>query len=85
MDNDKTLPLLARTAISHVEAGADIVAPSDMMDFRVGVIRRALDEQEAWIVRYVVEIALVAGIGEFVEHHDAQVGACQGEAADTAY
>jgi porphobilinogen synthase len=45
VDNDKTLPLLARTAISHVEAGADIVAPSDMMDFRVGVIRRALDER----------------------------------------
>ncbi|MBI4161093.1 MAG: porphobilinogen synthase, partial [Acidobacteria bacterium] len=43
VDNDATLPLLARTAVSHAEAGADIVAPSDMMDGRVGTIRRALD------------------------------------------
>ena len=45
VDNDKTLPLLARMAISHVEAGADIVAPSDMMDGRVSTIRQALDEK----------------------------------------
>ncbi|WP_130863032.1 porphobilinogen synthase [Bacilliculturomica massiliensis] len=44
VDNDKTLPLLARTAVSQVEAGADMVAPSDMMDGRVAVIRQALDE-----------------------------------------
>jgi porphobilinogen synthase len=44
VDNDATLPLLARTALSHVEAGADMVAPSDMMDGRVAAIRRALDE-----------------------------------------
>ncbi len=43
VDNDQTLPLLARIALSHVEAGADIVAPSDMMDGRVKVIREALD------------------------------------------
>jgi len=42
--NDPTLKLLARTAASHVEAGADIVAPSDMMDGRVRAIRRALDQ-----------------------------------------
>ncbi len=42
--NDPTLELLARTAVSHAEAGADMIAPSDMMDGRVGVIRRALDE-----------------------------------------
>ncbi|MBA2476391.1 MAG: porphobilinogen synthase [Actinobacteria bacterium] len=42
--NDETLELLARTAVSHVEAGADAVAPSDMMDGRVGAIRGALDE-----------------------------------------
>lgn len=42
--NDPTLRLLARSAVSHAEAGADIVAPSDMMDGRVGAIRRALDE-----------------------------------------
>ncbi|MFC2073130.1 porphobilinogen synthase, partial [Chloroflexota bacterium] len=46
VDNDQTLPLLARTALSHAEAGADIVAPSDMMDGRVKVIRQALDEKE---------------------------------------
>ena len=43
IDNDQTLPLLARTALSHTEAGADIVAPSDMMDGRVKVVREALD------------------------------------------
>jgi porphobilinogen synthase len=42
--NDPTLELLARTAVSHAAAGADIVAPSDMMDGRVGAIRAALDE-----------------------------------------
>jgi porphobilinogen synthase len=44
VDNDRTVPLLARTAVSHAEAGADIVAPSDMMDGRVGAIRAALDQ-----------------------------------------
>ena len=44
VDNDQTLPLLARTAVSHAQAGADIVAPSDMMDGRVAAIRVALDE-----------------------------------------
>ena len=42
--NDETLELLARTAVSHAEAGADVVAPSDMMDGRVGAIRAALDD-----------------------------------------
>ena len=46
VDNDKTLDLLARMAISHAEAGADIVAPSDMMDGRVQALRRALDKSE---------------------------------------
>jgi len=45
IDNDRTLPLLARIALSHVEAGADIVAPSDMMDGRVKTIRGTLDEK----------------------------------------
>ncbi len=44
VDNDATLELLAREALSHVRAGADMVAPSDMMDGRVGFIRRRLDE-----------------------------------------
>ncbi len=43
VDNDSTLELLARASVSYARAGADIVAPSDMMDGRVGVIRRALD------------------------------------------
>ena len=43
VDNDATLELLAREAVSHAKAGADMVAPSDMMDGRVGVIREALD------------------------------------------
>jgi porphobilinogen synthase len=43
VDNDATLDWLARSAVSHARAGADIVAPSDMMDGRVGAIRRALD------------------------------------------
>jgi porphobilinogen synthase len=45
VDNDITLELLAKTAISHAAAGADAVAPSDMMDGRVGVIRQQLDEE----------------------------------------
>lgn len=44
VDNDATLPVLAKTALSHARAGADLIAPSDMMDGRVGAIRRALDE-----------------------------------------
>jgi porphobilinogen synthase len=45
VDNDPTLELLARTAVSQAKAGADVVAPSDMMDGRVGAIRRALDAE----------------------------------------
>jgi porphobilinogen synthase len=44
VDNDSTLELLAKTAVSHARAGADMVAPSDMMDGRVAAIRKALDE-----------------------------------------
>ena len=44
VDNDKTLEVLSKTALSHVQAGADMVAPSDMMDGRVATIRRTLDE-----------------------------------------
>jgi porphobilinogen synthase len=43
VDNDATLELLARTAVSHARAGADVIAPSDMMDGRVGALRRELD------------------------------------------
>lgn len=60
IDNDPTLDLLAQTAISHAEAGADMVAPSDMMDGRVRVIRSALDQsgfQDTMIMSYAVKYA----------------------------
>jgi porphobilinogen synthase len=58
--NDETLELLARTAVSHVEAGADAVAPSDMMDGRVAALRGALDDagfQATPIVSYSAKYA----------------------------
>ena len=58
--NDATLELLARTAVSHVEAGADVVAPSDMMDGRVAALRTALDDAgfgETAIVSYAAKYA----------------------------
>lgn len=60
VDNDATLELLAKTALSHAEAGADMVAPSDMMDGRVGEIRSALDEAGFYrvpIMSYAVKYA----------------------------
>jgi porphobilinogen synthase len=58
--NDPTLKILAQTALSHAEAGADIVAPSDMMDGRVGAIRAALDKDgfsETPIMSYAAKFA----------------------------
>ncbi len=60
VDNDSTLDLLAKTALSHVEAGADMVAPSDMMDGRVLAIRTILDQkgyQDVPIMSYAVKYA----------------------------
>lgn len=60
VDNDPTLELLGRSALSHAEAGADIVAPSDMMDGRVAAVRRVLDETGySWvpIMSYAVKYA----------------------------
>jgi len=60
VNNDLTLPLLAQTALSHAEAGADIVAPSDMMDGRVGAIRGTLDQagfQNTPIIAYSAKYA----------------------------
>ena len=60
VDNDTTLEILARTALSHARAGADIVAPSDMMDGRVGEIRATLDENNFEmipIISYAVKYA----------------------------
>jgi porphobilinogen synthase len=60
VDNDQTLPLLMKQAVSFAAAGADFVAPSDMMDGRIGAIRRALDERgltEVGIVAYSAKFA----------------------------
>lgn len=60
VDNDKTLPYLCDIAVSHVQAGADMVAPSDMMDGRVGAIRGALDRnglQDTPILAYSAKYA----------------------------
>src|SRR5499433_3824622 len=70
--NDPTLDLLARTAVSQVDAGADMVAPSDMMDGRVAAIREALDEngnQEVPIMAYSAKYAS-AFYGPFREAAD---------------
>jgi porphobilinogen synthase len=60
VDNDSTLDILARQALVHARAGADIVAPSDMMDGRVGVVRAALDGegfQDVCIMAYAAKFA----------------------------
>ena len=60
VDNDSSVELLARTAVSHARAGADVVAPSDMMDGRVGAIRAALDDEglaDTPIVAYSAKFA----------------------------
>lgn len=60
VDNDKTLDYLAKIAVSHSKAGADMVAPSDMMDGRVGAIRKALDENNFMhtpIMSYAIKYA----------------------------
>lgn len=72
VQNDPTLELLARTAVSHARAGADIVAPSDMMDGRVGAIRAALDDagfSHIPIMSYAVKYAS-AFYGPFREAAD---------------
>jgi porphobilinogen synthase len=72
VDNDATLELLARTAVSHAAAGADAVCPSDMMDGRVAAIRSALDEHgfpETPIVSYAAKYAS-AFYGPFREAAD---------------
>jgi porphobilinogen synthase len=72
VDNDSSVDLLARTAISQARAGADVVAPSDMMDGRVGLIRRALDDEgmtDVPIVAYSAKFAS-AFYGPFREAAD---------------
>ena len=86
--NDPTLDLIARTALSHAEAGADMVAPSDMMDWHVGAIREALDEagyQETPIMAYSAKYAS-AFYGPFREAADSapQFGDRRGYQMDPA-
>ncbi len=72
VDNDRTLELLAQTAVSHAGAGADMVCPSDMMDGRVGAIRQALDKdgfQHISILSYAAKYAS-AFYGPFREAAD---------------
>ncbi|MEX0879806.1 MAG: porphobilinogen synthase [Thermoanaerobaculia bacterium] len=72
VDNDATLPLLAKAALSQARAGADVVAPSDMMDGRVGAIRQALDEsgfERVAILAYAAKTAS-AFYGPFREAAD---------------
>jgi porphobilinogen synthase len=72
VDNDATLEILAKTALSHAQAGADMVAPSDMMDGRVAEIRAALDENNfdsVPIMSYAVKYAS-AFYGPFREAAD---------------
>jgi porphobilinogen synthase len=72
VDNDATLELLARTAVSQARAGADVIAPSDMMDGRVGFIRASLDEEgfsETPILAYSAKFAS-AFYGPFREAAD---------------
>jgi porphobilinogen synthase len=88
VDNDQTLELLARTAVSQAEAGADAVAPSDMMDGRVGALRAALDEHglsETPVIAYSAKFAS-AFYGPFREAADStpQAGDRKGYQMDPA-
>lgn len=84
VDNDETLELLSRVAISHAAAGADAVAPSDMMDGRVGALRAALDEDDfktTGIVAYSAKFAS-AFYGPFRDAADSTPQAAMGVPSD---
>ncbi len=69
VDNDKTLELLAKTALSHAQAGSDMIAPSDMMDGRVAAIRKELDlggYTNIPIMSYAVEIRFLRSMAHSV-------------------
>ena len=88
VDNDQTLPLLARTALAQARSGADIIAPSDMMDGRVGAIRQALDDHgfsDTPIMAYSAKYAS-AFYGPFREAADSapQIGDRRGYQMDPA-
>ena len=70
VDNDRTIKVLGRTALSHVQAGADMVAPSDMMDGRVAEIRRVLDEH-AYVNTPIMSYAVKYASGFYEPFRDA--------------
>ena len=76
VDNDSTLEVLAKTALSHVRAGADMVAPSDMLDGRVGEIRAALDENNFHMTP-IMSYAVKYASGFYGPFRDAADGAPQ--------
>jgi len=76
VDNDSTLEILAKTALSHVKAGADMVAPSDMMDGRVGEIRTVLDENNFHMIP-IMSYAVKYASGFYGPFRDAADGAPQ--------
>jgi porphobilinogen synthase len=76
VDNDSTLEILAKTALSHVKAGADMVAPSDMMDGRVGEIRTVLDENNYHMIP-IMSYAVKYASGFYGPFRDAADGAPQ--------
>ena len=76
ISNDKTLPVLAKMALAHAQAGADMVAPSDMMDFRVAAIRQALNKErfeDVGILSYAVKYSS-AYYGPFRDAADSAPG-----------
>lgn len=93
IDNDSTLKLLARTAVSHAEAGADVIAPSDMMDGRVASIRKALDTngfKDTPIMSYAAKFAsayygpfrdAAESVPQFGDRRSYQMDNCNGEEA----
>ena len=70
VDNDTTLKVLAKTALSHVQAGADMVAPSDMMDGRVAAIRNILDEY-GYVITPIMSYAVKYASGFYAPFRDA--------------
>jgi len=77
IDNDPTLRVLAKTALSHVQAGADMVAPSDMMDGRVAAIRQILDENQftgTHIMSYAVKYASGNRRSYQMDYHNSREG-----------
>lgn len=70
VDNDRTIKVLAKTALSHVQAGADMVAPSDMMDGRIAEIRRVLDAN-AYVNTPVMSYAVKYASGFYEPFRDA--------------